>query len=177
MTVLWKHPSSKGLPKFHNPLRLIKMQDPTPAENEAYATRSIMRNIRRRDMDICLLSLPPALLRSLCFSKPSCALQQGECFAAAEMLMASIWILTSDQNSQQAYREKWTVWDFKREIRFSLCNLAMGTKPRKQHSLIAKKYARPLDSNVIKPICQYQPELYKKKLKEKNAQTRLLLTG
>lgn len=85
-------------------------------------------------------------------------------FTAAEMLMASIWNLTSDQNSQQAYREKRTVWDFKREIRISLCNLVMGKKPRKQHGLIAKKYARPLDFNVINPICQYQPEEKKNRM-------------
>lgn len=65
------------------------------------------------------------------------------------------------------------MWNFKREKSISLCNLAMGTMPRKQHGLIAKKYARPLEYNVIKHICQYQPECKKKK----NPQTRLLLTG
>jgi len=59
------------------------MQDTTPAEYETYAMRSVMRNIRRRDMDICLLSLPPALLSALCFSKPSCVLQKA--FVADEM--------------------------------------------------------------------------------------------
>lgn len=38
----------------------------------------------------------------------------------------------------------------------------MGSEPRKQQGLIGKKYARPLDSNAIKPICRYKPGLEEK---------------